>query len=629
MATGQRRGDHVGATGFLVRTVARLVAGAVALLLTSAVGAVPAHASSEKSFSFDSLVTDVVVGPDASMLVTEVWTYRFEGGPFNFGIRSFDSDAERIRDFAASDADGPLAVIDPSESVSGNWEWKLRQPTSDAVVAYTLTYRVDDAVVVGSDVGDLYWTFIRGEHPPVDSMTVTIRFDPSMPPIPAARIGTDPGADTTTSDTDTGVLRGFAHGPANGRVDVAESTITATIANLPADAFVDVRAVAPAAVFAAAATRDDELLPGILRDERERLGELADAAGKRKLAWIVTPVLALIGLVGTGLLWLTGGRERRSTEVLGKYWREPLDDPPAIALATINRGSVAAGPTIAGTLVDLAQRGYLSIRGERRERIGRDDTVHHYHWAGKSLDGDARGAVLTGYERDLLEFVFRGETDVSSDELDAWATANQPSAQASLKAITTGVTADFQQRKYESGAGGRPLMMLAGLCLFIAAGSLVLRVYSGNGIAWAGIVVAVALFAIGAKALGNRTQAGVEAAAKANGLRSYIEDFSQLADAPVGHLILWERYLVYAVALGVSGELISGLASRLPGLLNDPSFGAWYAGPYGHGRFDGFDRIETGGTSLAAASTPNSSGGGGGFSGGSSGGGGGGSAGAR
>ncbi len=618
MATGQRRGDHVGATGFLVRTVARLVAVAVALLLTSAVGAVPANASSEKSFSFDSLVTEVVVLPDASMLVTEVWTYRFEGGPFNFGIRSFDSDAERIKDFAASDAAGPLTVIDPSESVSGNWEWNLRQPTSDAVVAYTLTYRVDDAVVVGSDVGDLYWTFIRGDHPPVDSMMVTIRLDPSMPPVPAA------SAVTEDADADTGVLRGFAHGPLNGRVDVAESTVTATIDNLEADAFVDVRVVAPAAVFDGDTRSDDELLPQILADERARFGELADAADKRRLAWILTPVLALIGLVGTGLLWLMGGRERRSTEVLGKYWREPLDDPPAIALATINRGSVAAGPTIAGSLVDLAQRGYLTIRGERRERIGRDDTVHHYHWAGKPL-----GADLSGYERELLQFVFRGQTDVSSDELDAWATANQPSAQASLKAITAGVTAEFQQRKYESSAAGRPLMMLAGLCLLIALGSTALRVYSDNGVAWVGVGLAVALFAIGAKALGNRTPAGVEAAAKANGLKNYIEDFSQLADAPVGHLILWERYLVYAVALGVSGELISGLASRLPGLLNDPSFGAWYAGPYGHGRFDSFDRIETGGTSLAAASTPNSSGGGGGFSGGSSGGGGGGSAGAR
>ena len=85
---------------------------------------------------------------------------------------------------------------------------------------------------------------------------------------------------------------------------------------------------------------------------------------------------------------------------------------------------------------------------------------------------------------------------------------------------------------------------------------------------------------------------------------------------------------MYAVALGVSAKLLQGLAARVPEVMNNPAFGLWYVGP--HGRFDGFDQIETAGVSAASASTPSSSGSGGGFSGGgSSGGGGGGSAGAR
>ena len=48
------------------------------------------------------------------------------------------------------------------------------------------------------------------------------------------------------------------------------------------------------------------------------------------------------------------------------------------------------------------------------------------------------------------------------------------------------------------------------------------------------------------------------------GVRNYLRDFSQLADAPAGHLVLWERYLVYAVALGVSDDLAHGLAARIP-----------------------------------------------------------------
>jgi uncharacterized membrane protein YgcG len=574
--------------------------------------AAPVHAA-DKSFSFDSLVTDVQVQPDASMLVTEVWTYRFVGGPFNFGIRSFDSEngssVNQVQDFAARDAQGPLEVIPPDQSVSGNWEWHLRGPTSDTTAAYTITYRVVGAVHVGADVGDLYWTFIRGDHPAVAHMTVAIRFAVPIPP-----------AQADVADTDTTVLRGFAHGPSNGAVAVGESVVSATIDELPADAFMDVRAVAPATAFTVGGTQ--QLLPGILSDERSRLNAANDHADKQRLGWIITPILAALGLMGTGLLWLTGGRERKSVDVLGEYWREPLDDPPAVALATLHRGSVLAGPTIAGTLVDLAQRGYLLISGERKERIGRDATVHHYHWARKKL-----GADVLGYEKDLLEFVFRGQTEVTSTELDAWAKANQKSAHTLLQQIMGGVTAEFKERGYEATAKGRPVAILLALCALVGGGSFALKLYTHNGIGWAGVAAAAAMFVFGLKALGNRTQVGVEAAAKAKGLKKYLEDFSQLADAPVGHLILWERYLVYAVALGVSKELINGLASRLPALMTDPNFSIWYVGPYGH--FDGFDEIETRGSSLAAASTPSSSGSGGGFSGGSSGGGGGGSAGAR
>jgi uncharacterized membrane protein len=163
----------------------------------------------------------------------------------------------------------------------------------------------------------------------------------------------------------------------------------------------------------------------------------------------------------------------------------------------------------------------------------------------------------------------------------------------------------------------------------MAVGSAVLAMLSKSGVALFGVAAAVATFAVGATVLRNRTQAGAEAYAKAAGLKRYIKDFSQLADAPVGHLILWERFLVYSVAFGVSAELMRGLAVRLPQVMNDPTFTTWYGGADMH-RFDGFSSIGTQTAAVVAAAIPNSSGAGGGFSGGgSSGGGGGGGAGAR
>jgi uncharacterized membrane protein len=101
--------------------------------------------------------------------------------------------------------------------------------------------------------------------------------------------------------------------------------------------------------------------------------------------------------------------------------------------------------------------------------------------------------------------------------------------------------------------------------------------------------------------------------------------------------VLYERYLVFAVALGVADQLIAGLRVRFPEL-SDPSsgFATWYvagtlAGGYGNvGRLDSINSIgsfasEFSSATAAAFSPPSSSsGGGGGFSGGGGGGGGGG-----
>lgn len=609
MADRERCGDHLGTTRAVVSSNTNLRRWLTALFAAIAaltvLGPTGARAAADTSFSIPSLDITAVVASDGSMQVTELVTYAFEGGPFNFGIHPFDTFVDKISDFAVSDSSGPLGVIPPEQSVSGDWEWQLRQPTSDTTETYTVTFRVTDAVTYGADVTELNWAFLGRDHPSIDRMTVRVSVPGEVAPL---RDG--------TADDDTSVIRGFAHGPTNGSVDVGTSSVEARVDGVAADQFVEVVVVAPATVFDRVG--DTDRLASILTRERNLITERQDAADKRRLGWILTPVLGGLGLVGTAALWLTGGREKKSTEVLGDYWREPLDELPAVALANLNRGTIEPNATIAGTIVDLAQRGYLRIVGTREERFGPDKTVHEYHWLGTPLEG------LKTYERDVLELVFRGQTVSTSDELTAWAKRNQTQARSLLAKVKGGVTSEYKARNYEATADRTLIGLLFAVCGAVAVGSFVVRMYTKNGIAWVGVGFAVALFALGSHVLGNRTQAGAEAAAKAAGLKRFLKDFSQLEDAPVGHLILWERFLVFAVALGVSHELIQGLAARLPALMADPSFGVWYVGP--HGRFDGFDQIgTTTAASYVSASTPNSSGGGGSFSGGGSSGGGGGS----
>ncbi|MEI6402470.1 MAG: DUF2207 domain-containing protein [Actinomycetota bacterium] len=568
-------------------------------------------AAADKTFRLEALVTDATVLPDASMEVTERWTYRFEGGPFNFGIRSFEQNTDQITDLTASDEQGPLTVIAPDESVSGDWEWQLREPTSDRTVTFTVGYRVVDALRVGADVADLNWKFLGSEHPGVGDVRITVRMPGSIEPYVEG-----------LPDDDATVLRGWAHGPTTGTVEVGASTVVAAVTDVPAGQFVEIRAAVPVTVFSV--TGEATLLPDILAQERGLIETSPDTGPDRTwLARLFTPIIAALGALGAGLLWRRYGREPRSTEVLGDYWREPLDDPPAIAVSTLGRGKADPGRMIAGTLTDLAQRGFLSITAQQLQRRGPDTTVHHYQWRGKPTDS------LHPFERQLLQMVFRGNTTADSVELTAWAQSNRTQAKGMIDAMTADVRRLYNERGYDADTNGRAFGMLAILALAMAAGSAVLAMFSKSGIAWFGVAAALVTLAVGATVLRNRSQAGAEAYAKAAGLKRYIKDFSQLADAPVGHLILWERFLVYSVAFGVSAELMRGLAVRLPQVMNDPTFTTWYIGAGVH-RFDGFSSIGTQTAAVVAAAIPNSSGAGGGFSGGgSSGGGGGGGAGAR
>lgn len=592
-----------------------LAAGLMAAATWSPGGA-PGAAADGRSFDLVSLETQAFVRPDASMAVSEVVTYDFHGGPFTVGIRSFERDVDRIGDVVVADDVGPLVVDPPATSESGDWEWRLREPVSDRQMRFTLTYTVRSAVTVGRDVADLNWQFVGTEHPGFGSVRIVV-----APP------GQAPPATVDTADTDTSVLRGFAHGPRDGRVEVGLTGVTATATDVDAGQFVEVRVVMPASLFTNIGT--SPLLGGILTQERQlvtdQLAADRDARERRDEAFLWTPLLSAGAFLATVLLWLAAGREPRSREVLGEYWREPLDDPPAIAITNLGRGAVPVGRAFAATLVDLAQRGYLRITGAREERFGPDRTIHRYEWAGVELGPD-----VTGWERSLLDLVFRGQAVTTSVEVEEWAEEHQTEAHRRLESFEAAVHRDWEQRGWERGGRSAQIGVLGLVCLVCAGGSVLLWRRTDHAVAWVGVGVAVAMFLLGLRVLSNRSQEGAEAAAKAEGLQRYLRDFSRLEDAPVGHLVLWERYLVAAVALGVADDLLRGLHERLPAVVADPAFSRWYVPPAGgRDRFDGFDRVVPATAAIVSAGTPSSTGSGGGFSGGSSGGGGGGGFGAR
>ena len=55
------------------------------------------------------------------------------------------------------------------------------------------------------------------------------------------------------------------------------------------------------------------------------------------------------------------------------------------------------------------------------------------------------------------------------------------------------------------------------------------------------------------------------------GLKNYMDDFSLLKDKQVPDLVLWEKYLVYATAFGISKKVIEQLKVVYP-QMSDPNY---------------------------------------------------------
>jgi len=579
------------------------ILGAVATLAIVAVVVIgQAPAAWAKSFDIGSVATTATVAPDGSMTVSEDVTYQFDGD-FNHLTRSFASGT--IVDVRAAEGERTLD-IEQTGSPGVPWQWAI--PNTTGRHTFTFSYRVIDAVRAGSDVGELNWQFIGTDTPvSIDHVTIDIKV---------------PGDGTG--------VRAWAHGPLNGVVTVTANLVGLDVEQLPANTFVEAHVVDPIENFTMA-PGPTPLLPGILLQE-QRDADTANASraaarerlDQRHALTLAMPFVVLAGLLGFVLIWFLWGREPGRPEDIGDYWREVPDDPPAVGRSLLDFGTVDASG-FSATVVDLAQRGYLRISEERTDRlIGKDKVTYRFeNLRHQDVDG------LEPWERTVLQRLFDGVETSTQDDLTTWARANQREAQSFWRGFKASVKDEVEQKGYL--AGHRLPPFLAAFGVIVALITFAVAMFStGTMFGLVPMGAAFALFFF-MRTLLQRTPAGARRAAEWDGLRNFLKDFSRLDEAVSGDMILYERYLVAAVALGVADELVSGLALKVPEVVSNPGFATWYvASSFDHGfaggGLAGLGSFDSTFGATTGAFTPQSSGtgGGGGFSGGGGGGGGGG-----
>lgn len=559
---------------------------AVFVIAASAVAfALPAMAD-ERILSYHG---EIRIASDASMTVTETIHVRAEGNQIRRGIyRDFPT---TYRDRYGNRYKVPFTVV--SVTRDGRPEPWFTESRSNGIriymgnantqlaageYRYALTYRTDRSIGYFEDHDELYWNVTGTDWGfPIDSASARV-----VLPEPV------PGADLAVE----GYTGAFGTSGRNFRADVGTGVATIeTTRALRAREGLTVVVSWPKGVVYEPGTLDRIVL--LLMDNLGLLLALA-------------VLVAVIGFLF--LAWRRYGKDPDEGVVFAHY--EPPDGYSPGSMRYIRKMGYDAD-TLTAAIVSLAVKGYLTIRNDDHEYV---------------LERAESDADLGPGEAVLLEKLFsEGPVLVLDDE-------NHELIAAARKAHKRALKRNYYNIYFKNNSQWLLPTFLGSLGAFII-------------LVMAGLVtpVVVGVFALNALLqvlflylMKSPTRRGRELMDRLAGFELYLgvaeKDDLNVAHPPELTPALFERYLPFAIALGVANEWAEQFAavlSKMDRVERSAYSPRWYQGDFQPHRLSRFvDDVGSGfSTAIASAATPpgsSSGSGGGGFSGGGGGGGGGG-----
>ncbi|RKN36541.1 DUF2207 family protein [Micromonospora musae] len=226
----------------------------------------------------------------------------------------------------------------------------------------------------------------------------------------------------------------------------------------------------------------------------------------------------------------------------------PGQEPPAVVSLLTNQWQVTVDAA-ESTLLDLAARGYVELRP-----ADADPQHTTVHLTGRSPEH------LTRYERLVHDRVTERAVD-GVVPLTALSFADAGRAASWSKRMRRYVIADARRLGLSRRRFSKVLVTVLSVLGVVAAAGVAAGVWhlvrrTGDdqfGSVAAFVVTAAVLVGVAGRDLGERdTPAGREAATRWLGLRAWLADHESFAELPPAAVAVWDRYLSYGAALGVT-----------------------------------------------------------------------------
>lgn len=359
-----------------------------------------------------------------------------------------------------------------------------------------------------------------------------------------------------------------------------DNTLQITSKTIPSGKYYELRMVVPKDQFAANPANGIIINQNGLSQIENIQNNYQNQINFQTALYTILAVLMLLTCFIPLLIYFRYGREPK-IDYRAEYERDiPTDDPPAIVNAICGPGfSKKIGePDMDGfkaTIMDLIDRKYLLLKSDPsgKEELGLSDSMFF------SINPQKDTATLREFEQDIINFLREYEADglISLDEISD-GLSDRTTAQSFRetynswrddikgKLLTDDVLKKIFNKKGDTylkifGVAG---IIIAALVFFItlsnpipaASYALIVSIILG--------LVSIISLILPQKIAGQWTTYGEEYDAKWHNFKKYIQDFSLIKEYPPESVKIWNKYLVYATALGVADAVRKAMELYLP-----------------------------------------------------------------
>jgi len=591
---------------------------------------------SAKSYSYPYITMSLNLSKDGSIIVSQERAYDFRGS-FSWAFLdlkkqgSSDIDFIEIKDL---DMNEPILydIEEDENHIKATWYYKA----NDQVKKFLIVYEIKDAVKRYNDVADFYWKVIEEEHEAIRNFNADVFIPESSP----------------------NLFKLFVHSAAKpGTMTFSDDykKVSVAMQDIPKNRFVEFRLLTSPSIFSDVELIEENKYESILNEEKLNLVQSSIFGFTGNIFFYPIIVIPLV-IIFLYFYFKYGVEPKVKYE--GIYERDfPMKIPP-MALAYLVGGINIQTRGFIATIFDLARRGYLNVKEEKKIQLKFfEKKEQKFILTKKGKKELTSPKKLLDFELTVLKLLFQvvpsgGSIDIKDNEIKIKAKKIYSEVTSSdilkwnqrkrlglslIKTLYAKARSWFESKHFrihtKLSMAKRKLFLMVSITYLVLI-SVFLVIIQAAFIPWiivGGIIIGLFLL-FGSIPILRKTPEATLAIKKWKAFKKFITDFSVMEDAPATLIHIWDEYLIYAVVLGVAVKLLKNLKRLAEEQHVAFAAAGWYYGtgaraPTGTMSPESFSSLVSNLSGTISALSSSSSVGGG-FSGGGGGGGGGGGSGA-